>query len=1618
MPMSLKPEDAKAELIERVAALAHERLPAHQAGSVAAFIGTYFAEVSPDDVLGPDVLDLYGAAVAHWNLAEGRLPGTARVRVYTPQFERHGWQSTHTVVETVTDDMPFLVDSVRMELSRHGLGIHLVIHPVVAVRRDEHGRLRGVGDGADGNDESFIHVEIDRQRDPEVLDGLEADLRRVLGDIRAAVEDWPDMRSMVGEVVASLAADPPPVDAAGLAEDMAFLTWLAEDHFTFLGFREYELTVVDGEDALQSVPGSGLGILRDHGRSRVSESFAKAPAEVRRLARVPTVLTLTKANSRATVHRPTYLDYVGVKRFDGDGEPVGEWRFLGVYASAVYNGLLADIPRLRRQTDLVLDRAGFRRSSHSGKDLLAVLEGYPRDELLQMDDDELFRTAMGVLALQERQRVRLFVRRERFGRFFSCLVFLPRERYNTDTRVGIQKILLRALQGETIEYEAHVSESVLARLHFVIHIEPGATVDYDVRDIERQLAGAVRAWSDDLRDALIDAHGEDVGLDLFRRYRDAFSAGYRADFLARAGVADIAHIEGLDPAGDLRTHLHRPLEAPRGFMRFKLFRSGDPLLLSDVLPVLENLGARVVDERPYEVDPTGSAPVWIYNFGLQCDEVSAIATERLEQIFQEAFAAVWRGASEDDGFNRLVLLARLPYRDVVVLRAYARYLRQIGSTFSQTYMHDTLAAHPDIARQLVELFHNRFDPTITDGQRAAAGELAARVEAAIGEVASLDEDRILRGFLHLILATLRTSFFRVGPGGGLPDQLSFKFDPTKVADLPLPRPQFEIWVYSPRTEGVHLRGGRVARGGIRWSDRREDFRTEILGLVKAQMVKNAVIVPVGAKGGFVVKRPPGEDRDALEREVEACYRSFISGLLDLTDNLVAGGVRPPDRVVRYDGDDPYLVVAADKGTAGFSDIANRISAEYGFWLGDAFASGGSAGYDHKAMAITARGAWESVKHHFRHLGIDIQTSDFTVVGIGDMSGDVFGNGMLLSRHTRLVGAFNHTHVFIDPNPDPEQSYRERERLFRLPGSTWADYDPALLSSGGGVFARAAKSIRLSPEARHVLDIEAEALTPNEVIRAVLEAPVDLLWNGGVGTYVKAAAESHAEVGDKANDAVRVNANELRCRVVGEGGNLGFTQRARIDFSRAGGRVNTDAIDNSGGVNCSDHEVNIKILLDAVVADGDLTNKQRDALLADVKDEVAELVLRDSYRQSQALTNGCAQSSSLVDVHARCVRLLGQLGKLNRDLECLPTEEAFAERKAAGEGLSTPEFAVLLAYTKIAIYDDLLASDLPEDPYLSRELQRYFPTTFCERFRDRLPEHRLRREIIANAVSNDLVDRQGTTFAYRLADETGASMPTIARARTVARDVFHLPALWAAVEDLDNRVPSDVQTEMVLEGRKLVERATRWVLRHRRPPLDIAGEVERFTAGVESVAAGLPALLSPMERDAHQRVADRLRGAGVPFELANGVAGFEALAAGLDIVEVAQDAGEPVEAVAAVYFALGGHLQLHWLRDQIVALPRDTRWQTLARAVLRDDLYGQERALTAAVLRVSPPGDAADARIETWLADHEEAALRSAQVIADVKAGGTADLAILSVALRENLNLIQAAPAPPPGSQDG
>ena len=1327
---------------------------------------------------------------------------------------------------------------------------------------------------------------------------------------------------------------------------------------------------------------------------------------------------LTHADLRSTVHRPIHLDYIGIRQFDADGRVVGVRRFLGaLYTSTAYNRVPRDIPLLRRKASAVLHRAGYPRNSHAAKALQNIIDTFPRELLFQIPVGELFDTSMGILHLQERQRIRLFVHPDRFGRFCSCIVFVPRDRFTTGSRLVIQRILEETFGGTDTEFTVRLSESVLARLYFVIRMDAKRTPDYDIAELEERLRAVSRTWSDDLRDALLESFGEERGTRLFQRYGDAFRAEYREAYSARVAVLDVEKMERIEEGG-IEMALYRPLEAGEGRLRFKLFQLGrHPVALSDALPMLENMGLQVEDERPSKIKRAGAPRVWLHDFGMLHAEDPDFDPDRIDKTFRDAFARIWSGEVENDGFNRLVLRAGIGWREIVILRAYCKYLRQAGVTFSEAYMQDALAANPGIAAMLVELFHVRFDPArqcdLPDAKDAAMEqidselEVMTRIEASLDEVANLDEDRILRSYLGVVRATLRTNYFQQGAGGSPKPYLSFKLDPHRIPELPEPRPKYEIFVYAPRVEGVHLRGGAVARGGIRWSDRREDFRTEVLGLAKAQMVKNAVIVPVGSKGGFVPKKLPSDaGREAVQEEGIACYRVFIRGLLDVTDNLAGGRVEPPPRVVRHDDDDPYLVVAADKGTATFSDIANALAREYGFWLGDAFASGGSQGYDHKGMGITARGGWESVKRHFRELGVDCQSTDFTAVGIGDMGGDVFGNAMLLSRHIRLVGAFNHMHVFIDPDPDPEATFAERERLFMLPRSTWDDFDRSVLSAGGGVYPRSAKSIPLGPEARRALGVEAESFTPNELIAAMLKAPVDLLWNGGIGTYVKARSESHAEAGDRTNDVVRVNGCELRCRVVGEGGNLGLTQLGRVEYAAGGGRVNTDAIDNSGGVDCSDHEVNIKVLLNGVVSGGDMTEKQRNRLLEEMTGEVAALVLRNNYLQTQALSVAASQAASLLEVHSRLIRRLERDGDLDREIEFLPGTEEIAERLAARGGLVAPELSVLMAHVKIRLFRRILASTLPGEPFVVNELRAYFPSALRERYADLMPAHRLAREIVGTVVANEMVNRCGITFAFRLGEETGADDADIARAYLVAREVYGMRGTWEGIEALDNTVGADVQMSMLLESRKLVERSARWLLRNRPRPLDIGRDIGHFTGGVTAFRRQLRDLVADPSRTAIDTMKDGLAGRGVPEELALEVAGGNDLLSALDVVEVASSAAIPVEEAASVYFALGEKLDLHWLRDRIAALPRGNRWQALSRAALRDDLYAQLSALTLDAVRLEA-GEATPAeRVEAWLDQNRIPVARCRQILSDLGSVGQTDFTMLSVAMGEIRTLRQ------------
>ncbi|ADU08758.1 MULTISPECIES: NAD-glutamate dehydrogenase [Micromonospora] len=1585
-----------------------------------------FWRFAPDEeLIGFTAEEMLEAARAHRDLAQQRVPGELKLRIHEPDAEQH-----HTVVEIVTDDMPFLVDSVTALLNSRHLDVHLLVHPLVVVRREPLGRLTEVSADVEPDDaiagdlvESWMRIEIDPVRDPAERETLRRELQRVLTDVREAVEDWPKMRqralALADELAAARTSDNrPPVPEKDITDSVELLRWLAHDHFTFLGYREYRLVDTDGArggQALEAVLGTGLGILRSD--SPEARSLNSMTPEAHEKVLEKRLLIITKANSRATVHRSAYLDYIGFKIFNEAGEVVGERRFLGLFSTAAYRTSVQELPVVRRKVAEVLDRSGLSLRSHSGKDLLQILETYPRDELFQIKTDDLYHAVIGVLRMAGRRQLRVFLRRDAYGRFISCLIYLPRDRFTTQNRLRMQDILLRELNGVGVDYTTRVTESMLARVHFIVRTDPNNPPgDIDADLLAEELADATRLWDDDYRLVLERKLGDEQAKHLFARYADAFPEGYKDGHTPYEAMKDLAKLELLEEPGQLEMHLFRKQAPPRPYaaraadadeamdVRFKVYRYGEPMMLSAVLPVLHSLGVKVVDEHPYEVERVDGR-IWLYDFGLELPERHQDLAEVRPHV-ENAFAAAWRGEAEVDGFNELVLRAGLTWRQVVVLRAYAKYLRQAGTVFSQEYMEQTFIAYPQIAELLVKLFETRFAPgaTTLDERRQRSGELVDAIGEALDEVASLDQDRILRSYLTLIQATLRTSFYQKPVGGRPKAYVAFKLDPQAIPDLPAPRPKFEIFVYSPRFEGVHLRYGPVARGGLRWSDRREDFRTEVLGLVKAQMVKNAVIVPVGAKGGFVLKQKPG-DRD----EAVICYKEFISALLDVTDNIVSGEIVPPEDVVRHDGDDPYLVVAADKGTATFSDIANEISEAHSFWLGDAFASGGSAGYDHKKMGITARGAWESVKRHFRELGHDTQTQDFTVVGVGDMSGDVFGNGMLLSRHIRLVAAFDHRHIFLDPDPDSARSWEERKRLFDMPRSSWEDYDRELISAGGGVYPRTAKSVPVSPQVRAVLGLDEDVtqISPQELMKAILTAPVDLFWNGGIGTYVKASSQTNAEVGDKSNDAIRVDGKGLRCRVVGEGGNLGFTQQGRIEYASTGGRIYTDFIDNAAGVDCSDHEVNIKILLNTAVADGELDRPERDELLAQMTDEVAELVLRDNYDQARALNNAQAQAASLLPVHRRMINELERSGALNRSLEALPSDEELAVRTESG--LTAPEFAVLLAYVKIVLEREIVGEGLADEEWTTDVLVNYFPTPLRQRFAERMGRHRLRRDIVTTVLVNEAINRGGISFVFRVVEETAASAADVLRAYVVVREVFGLRDLWDAVEALDNKVSPELQTAVYLDTRRLLDRAVRWLVTNRRSPIDVPAEIARLRDGVARLLPDLENRFWGTEREAIAAHIESLVERGLPRDLAEQATRLMYSFGLLDIVETAQGTGRDVSEVASVYFVLSDRFRVDALLSKISLLPREDRWQTLARMALRYDLYAALAALTAEVLGSTPEDVPPVERVQEWEQANATSIHRAHRAMGEFDES-RADLSALSVLLRQIRTLVRTSAA--------
>lgn len=1595
------PQDLPAVLTERL----QPHVAAPQKKLLAHFIRCLFDHASRLDMEAYEMTDLAGLTVSAWRHVTKWDGRAAKVQVFNPNVEEHEWQSSHTAVLILTRDLSFTLDSVRIALNRMGVNVHNLFHADYCAQRDKNGDLKDFTEQPTEHNELMMYFEVDHRSDAKQRREIERELLQVLADVELAVDDF----KKITDAALTAQKDIQALAKAGLAKDdideaSVFLDWLTNDHFTFLGYDEF---VVD-KGAVKVVADSALGLFRKT-RSATAETVADMEKQLVAALQGEGIVTFIKSGRRASVHRPAYNDYVIVRQFDSKGNVVGGRRFLGLYTSSVYNDSPRSIPIIRKKIKTVLAASKFVDGSHNYKELAQILHTFPRDELILSTVDELLKTTRAVLSIQERKQIRVFVREDVYGQFVTALVYLPREIFNTEIRMQIHDVLAEYMDVEGSDFTNYLSESVLARIRYVFKLEKPLKKSLDVAEIERKVVALARQWTDELQTSLVEAAGEEKGMAYFAAYRDAFPSSYREEYSARVAVADVQRMESLfdDPDNQLTLSFYLSQEPSGSSLKLKIFHQETELMLSDLVPVLENLGLRAVEEIPYEIRRADGQCVYVYDFTLIYEADPELDPSSLRDIFHDAFVNIWYGRAENDLYNQMILGSKLTWREVAMLRAYARYMKQIRFGFSQEYIAHTLIQHARLTETLTFLFSSRFNP-VRKKRAELQEKYIAKMEEGLEQVQNLNEDRILRKYMELMLATLRTNFYQEDPATkARKSYFSFKMNPSLINDMPLPRPKFEIFVYSPRVEGVHLRGGKVARGGLRWSDRIEDFRTEVLGLVKAQQVKNAVIVPVGAKGGFVAKQlPTSGDRDAMLQEGIACYKTFIQGLLDITDNLGQGDVIPPKDVIRHDADDPYLVVAADKGTATFSDIANEVAGKYDFWLGDAFASGGSNGYDHKKMGITARGAWVSVQRHFREMGINVQEEPITVVGIGDMAGDVFGNGLLRSKSVKLVAAFNHLHIFLDPDPDPAASFAERQRLFDLPRSSWEDYNAKLISKGGGIFNRSAKSIKLTPEIKKLLSVSKDQMTPTELIHNILKAPVDLIWNGGIGTYAKASTESHADVGDKANDALRVDGKDLRCKVIGEGGNLGFTQLSRVEFGLKGGRCYTDFIDNAGGVDCSDHEVNIKILLDELVKSGDLTSKHRNQWMLKMTEEVGNQVLANNYKQTQAISLAAREAAHRVEEYRRQINAFEAAGKLNRALEYLPDDEMISDRKAAGQGLVMPELAILISYSKGDLKEALIKQKAGDDPYLVNEVYGAFPATLVQEFGKHIKNHRLKGEIVATQVANDLFNHMGINFVHRLSESTGASELDIARAYIAARDIFDLKGLWAQIEALDYSVDGKLQQAMMARTARMVRRATRALIKANRLNFDVAAVVKRFKEPVAAFANDIPKYLHGEMAQNFNDAVREYQAAGVSQKLAHQVAVSDHLYHALGIIGAATDLSVPVNRVAEAFFILGERLSLNQFAGQLNNLSVSTHWQAMAREALRDDLEWQQQRLTQSVLNVQGKESLAQL-LDQWSDTHRLLVDRWLRIVREILATTDPEFSMYSVAIRELVDLSQA-----------
>ena len=1572
--MSLTEEtEAGSPSASRLLELIDQRVPADRAAAVRNFATAYLRRLTPDSSDGISDEDLLAEVISAFEFASSRNGDPVAVRAFNPTREEHGYEPLGSVVETNSDDYPFLVDSVSGELEQRGMVVTRLLHPIVGVERDEQGQITGIGRARDApRRESVMHFDLADRLDDAALADVAQCVRKAIEAVTKVVEDFTAMTERVDDMVTVARAGTARYPRDEVHEVAAFLEWLLRGNFVMLGAREYDFS--DG--AIRVVDGSGLGILRDESSSVFAKpvQLSELPPAVRERATSGDLLLVAKTNAISPVHRHERMDYVGVRRVSRDGEIVGESRLLGLFTSRAFAERASETPLLHRKLRQALDAEDLIEGSHDYKAAVALFDSFPKEELFSAPVDDLRHAVVTLTSLEGTERVRLLGRRDPDGRSVSLILSLPRSRYSAPLVAKMTKLLKRRFGTDGVEAHHVMDEGARVRVHFFVHAGEGLN-EVPGRELEAEAVALARTWDDELAEELADQPA------LFHTWSACFPEHYKGYTTPKLAAIDIASFARLD-AGESFVVSLQALGEDRP-TRIALYKRDAKIELSRAMPMLEDLGLRVIEEISTRLLVDDG--MWVQEFRVLGPDEQPLALDDVGDRVAEAIAAVYNGDAESDPLNRLVITAGLDRSQVSILRAYRKYRQRIGSRFTEGYQNDVLAANSEITAKLVRYFELRFDPDI-EPDEAAERALREEILADLEDVTSIDHDRILRNQLGAVDATLRTNAYKEGRGA-----TSFKLRSAEVPAIPLPAPEFEIYVYAADMEGIHLRGGRIARGGLRFSDRM-DYRTEVYGLMRAQLTKNAVIVPAGAKGGFIVKRSP-IDKAAIEES----YVTYIRSLLDVTDNLVDGKVVHPDRVRVRDEDDTYLVVAADKGTATFSDTANAVAREYDFWLDDAFASGGSVGYDHKKLGITARGAWESVKRHFRDLGLDPARDEFTAVGIGDMSGDVFGNGMLLSDKLKLLAAYDHRHLFIDPDPDPATSFAERKRLFDTPGSSWDDYSREVLSEGGGVYARDAKWIELSDRARELLGLDAERHAPNEIIRAILRAQVDLLWNGGIGTVVKASDESDAEAHDRASDAIRVDGRDLRARVVGEGGNLGFTRRARVEYSAGGGRIYADFIDNSAGVDCSDHEVNLKILLGLAERAGEMTRPQRDELLEAVTEDVVQHVLYDSFLQAQILAQEVERSSGRMFAYEDLLSLLEDTGLLDRASENLPTSDELTERRRAGRGMERPELAILVAYSKRWVARELERTGFADDAWFERDMRAYFPPLVVERCGQHLGEHQLRTQLICMLNANSVVNALGPTFVSQLVAERGAEVGDVVRAFRIACDVTGADALWETIEDLENTERS-AQMELLGGVDALAEWTARWYLTW-APGAPLEETIAAGRDGFERLAAVLPGLGTEERRRRREEIRERLVGDGIPEEVAAAHALRPELVHAPDMVAVAAATGRSIEDVARVFFAVGGELQLDWMERELARVRSGTRMQRWALQAVRDDAFKARRALATAALQASPGAEPVVA-VERFLHDHDAEARRLDAFLRALSREGEPDLAGLTLAVRQ------------------